>query len=191
MLAGNGWVTPAQMEQWIERYNLSEVGPQDIPAKGQLLMRSAKIVVTSTASRAISSARVLGRQPDFMDPLFCEADLPFAVINFPRLPPNVWAAIFRIFWFFGYARNAESMRCTKIRAKAAAKKLVALAEEGSVLLIGHGIMNRLIAKELSAMEWCGEKPRSGYWGVSTYVPIAQPGGRADSPQRSRSGDLSS
>ena len=186
MLAGNGWVTPAQMAQWIESYNLSEVGPQDIPTKSQLVMRSAEIVATSTASRAMSSARVLGRTPDVIDPLFCEAELPFALINFPRLPPNVWAAIFRISWFLGYARSAESMRRTTIRAKAAANKLVALTEQGSVLLIGHGIMNRLIAKELSAMGWHGEKPRSIYWSVSTYMPIAQSGGQADRQRPGRS-----
>ncbi|AOW13826.1 histidine phosphatase family protein [Hydrogenophaga crassostreae] len=170
-----GWVTPAQMARWIERYDLSEVGPQDIPTSSYLRTQSADVVATSTAARAMSSARLLGRTPDVLDPVFGEAELPFALINFPRLPPSIWAAVFRIAWFFGYARSAESIRNTKARAKAAAIQLVALAEEGSVLLIGHGIMNRLIAKELSAMGWRGKVPQRAHWGVSTYVETTPPG----------------
>lgn len=104
------------------------------------------------------------------DALFCEAELPFALWRAPRLPPEAWAAIFRILWFFGYSRGADSLAQTQSRARAAALKLVALAADGPVLLVGHGIMNRLIGKELQAMGWAARsRQRSQHWSMGGYV----------------------
>ncbi|WMP19050.1 hypothetical protein [Thiothrix lacustris] len=45
-----------------------------------------------------------------------------------------------------------------------------LAEEyGSVLLVGHGIMNRLLAKELHKQGWQVElSPSSKHWAFGVY-----------------------
>ncbi|MBI3899255.1 MAG: histidine phosphatase family protein [Gammaproteobacteria bacterium] len=165
------WIAPVQMAQWIEHYDRSEVEIGQIPNKSTELMKSATIVVSSTARRALSSARALDKVPAVVDALFSEAELPFALVRYPWLPPLVWAAIFRMLWFFGYSRGAESIRATRRRAKAAADKLIALSAQGSVLLVGHGIMNHLIAKELNAMGWRGGRPQSKYWSVSVYEKV--------------------
>lgn len=89
--------------------------------------------------------------------------------RFPRLPPSVWVLFFRLLWLLGYSRGADSIRVTKIRAKSAAHKLIALTKNGTVLLVGHGIMNRLIAKELNALGWAGpKKQESHFWGASVH-----------------------
>ncbi len=41
--------------------------------------------------------------------------------------------------------------------------------DAPVLLMGHGIINRYIAKELLASGWKEQtRPRTGYWGAGIY-----------------------
>jgi len=169
VLAQTGRITPFEMARWIEHYNLAEVEAGSAPITSLQWLDDPACIVASTAPRALSSVQALGYTASLVDDLFCEAQLPFALWRFPRLPPFVWAAFFRLFWFFGYSRGSESIQITKERAKTAARKLIALAEQGPVLLVGHGIMNRLIAKELIALGWNGPaKHRNNYWGASVY-----------------------
>ena len=164
-----GWISPAEMERWIELYNRSEVAIDQATAFNIDQVRSARCIVASPARRALSSLKALGYTPQVTDAIFCEAQLPFALWRFPRLPPLFWAAIFRILWFFGYARGAESIKEAKIRARAAARKLASLAEQGPVLFMGHGIINRLIAKELTALGWAGSiEQKCEYWSINVY-----------------------
>ena len=140
-----------------------------IPLNSLKLANSASFIVTSTASRALSSVQALGHTAAVADAVFCEAQLPFTLWRFPRLPPFVWAAFFRLLWFFGYSRGADTIQVTKTRAKAAAQQLSSLAAKGHVLLVGHGIMNRLIAKELIDLGWAARTSHeSKYWSASVY-----------------------
>jgi hypothetical protein len=169
ILSEDGWIAPAEMERWIEHYDLSEVEAEGIPVVSLTLASSAALIVASTASRALSSVQALGHTPLVADTIFCEAPLPFALWRFPRLSPFVWCAFFRLLWFFGYSRGSASLQATQIRAKAAAHKLISLAENGTVLLMGHGIMNHLIAKELIALGWASpSKLKNKYWSASVY-----------------------
>jgi len=159
------------MKHWIEHYNLSEVEADGVPitSASLRLANSAVSIVASTAPRALSSVQALGHTVSVADAAFCEAQLPYALWRFPRLSPFVWAAFFRLLWFFGYSRGSDSIQVTKARAKTAAQKLISLAEKGPVLLVGHGIMNHLIAKELVALGWTGPAKReSNYWSASVY-----------------------
>ncbi|WP_181373306.1 hypothetical protein [Massilia glaciei] len=48
-------------------------------------------------------------------------------------------------------------------------RLVARASSGPVLLVGHGIMNRLIAKGLLALGWHGTaSPGGRHWQAGTF-----------------------
>ena len=166
VLSRTAWITPIAMGQWIKDYNLAEVA-DDAPLASLEIAHSVVCIVTSTAPRALTSVHALGHTPSIVDALFCEAQLPFALWRFPRLPPFVWAAFFRVLWFMGYARGADSIQATRIRAQTATRKLIALSEQGAVLLVGHGIMNRLIAQELVGLGWTGT-PKSKYWSTSIH-----------------------
>ncbi|MBU0654534.1 MAG: histidine phosphatase family protein [Gammaproteobacteria bacterium] len=62
---------------------------------------------------------------------------------------SVWVVVLRIAWFAGYAQNGESFPSARQRAQVATQHLTQLAaEHGSVLLVGHGIMNRLLGRAL-------------------------------------------
>jgi broad specificity phosphatase PhoE len=162
-------IAPVEMGRWIESYNLSVVETDNVPAASLHLAASPAIVVASTSSRTLSSVQALGRIPVITDPLYCEAELPFTLWRFPRLSPFIWVAFFRLLWFCGYSRGTASLQATQTRARVAAQRLISLAEQGNVLLVGHGIMNRLIGKELIALGWsCLKKQKRSYWSAGIY-----------------------
>ncbi|MCL7708677.1 histidine phosphatase family protein, partial [Enterobacter kobei] len=69
-------------------------------------------------------------------------------------------------WLCGLSGNAETLHAAKARAATAAENLATLAsnKEGPVLLMGHGIMNRLIARRLLRQGWCEiRKSEEDYW----------------------------
>ncbi|MDO8072623.1 histidine phosphatase family protein [Janthinobacterium sp. SUN176] len=168
-LAKGRWIAPLQMGQWINLYNQSIIKEGGIPAQCAAAALSASTIVASTVPRACSSARALGDLPFMQDAMFSEAGLPFALWKAPWLPAEAWAAIFRLLWLFGYARGSDSLQITRQRARAAAERLVALAARGPVLLVGHGIMNRLIGKELQALGWLARNRQgSRYWSMGVY-----------------------
>ena len=170
VLTKGRWLAPFEMARWIEHYDRSEVEAANIPAASAKAATSASVIVSSTAARALSSVQALGYNASTADKVFCEAALPFSVWRFPYLPPHFWAAFFRLLWFFGYSRGVDSVHATRECAKVGAQKLIYLAQNGSVLLIGHGIMNRLIAKELAASGWVPRTRHDGkYWSTMVFA----------------------
>lgn len=101
-----------------------------------------------------------------------EAHLPYPDWGLPFLPSRFWRLVFRGAWFLGFSSHTEPVGESTERARAAADRLIALAEEhGSVLLMGHKIMNALIARELRRRGWKGPMfpLLSGYWQPSRYT----------------------
>ena len=86
------------------------------------------------------------------------------------MPVTVWLVLYRLIWLFGYSQNGESYAAANNRADAAASKLMTLAEEhDKVVLIGHGLMNRIIAKRLCINNWTGPtSPGKKYWEFGIY-----------------------
>jgi hypothetical protein len=165
------WVSPSEMQDWIHAYNHAGLCRIDPPAAGVALAAGAGVIASSTLRRSVDSAKRLRPGETLLsDHLFCEITLPHSGWRFPRLPFYVWAALFRIGWFCGFANRAESLRVAAARADLAAQRLVTLAQKhGSVLLVGHGIMNQMIATHLRAMGWTGQpRTSTGYWISSTY-----------------------
>lgn len=101
---------------------------------------------------------------------FTEAELPLFKIPFFKLKASVWLILFRALWLFGINGRAESYRRTKLRARSCAEKLQRIAiNNDSVLFVGHGILNKLIATELLKLGWKGDRnSEREYWGYSHY-----------------------
>ncbi|EPK7283783.1 histidine phosphatase family protein [Citrobacter farmeri] len=164
-------VMSLEMAEWISRYDLSDTGSDMPPQSSKTLASSALCIISSPLPRARSSLTALGREPDLIDEVFREADLPVFRIPAFRLSPIFWASVFRIMWFCGISRNVEPLGIAKQRAVQAADILVTSVKEanGPVLLMGHGVMNRLIAKELVSMGWKEyRRLGNGYWSAGIY-----------------------
>lgn len=158
------------MVEWCEAYDLAEIC--DLPPERSLrLAAEATVIVTSTLPRAQSSLAKLGRSPSRIDEIYREVALPVMPLAFPALSPQLWLPLLRAMWLFGYAGQVESYAEAKQRAAMAAEQLIQLATEGDVLLVGHGIMNKLIARHLRHLGWLGEKHASSrYWSSAIYHP---------------------
>ena len=161
----------AAMARWIADYDRSEIGTDAPTSEAIAAVRDIGLAATSTAPRALTSLAALGIAPTIRDSVFCEAALPVVSVPILRLSPFSWAFVFRLLWLCGLAKEPESYAQAKGRAHQAADQLAALAGRtpGSVLLLGHGFMNRLIARQLQRGGWAETgNSGSGYWSVAVY-----------------------
>ena len=128
------------------------------------------VVVSNLIRSHLSAQALLLENIVLSSVLFKEAPLPYPRKGSLKLSISIWAVLLRVAWLLGYSQNGESFKTASNRAKAAAKVLMQLAEEhGSVLLVGHGVMNRLLAKELRKQGWRAETSLgSKHWAFGVY-----------------------
>ncbi len=153
-----GWekIGSSKMGAWINSYNLSSVIHEERSCIRSFDGVSEEVfVVCSNLRRSIHSAEVVGyKNINVIDSVFREAELPELYIPLIKMKPHTWSMVFRVFWYFGVSLNVESIKSFKLRASSAAKALIKYAEKHEdILLIGHGIINRFIAKELISYGW--------------------------------------
>ncbi len=165
-------VYSAEFLGWIEEYNRSGLCPSSEPPT-QLLKyaKECKVIVSSSLPRSIESAKALGMRGSILsDAVFNEAGLPASNWRVLKLSPKVWAVIYRFFWLLGYSNNSESFKEAKSRAVLAIETLTKIAQEyENVLLVGHGVYNRMLANELRRLGWSGPRsPGSKYWSMAIY-----------------------
>lgn len=168
---GSAKVTSREMSNWIAEYDLSDTGEDIPPESSKSLAFSASRIISSPLPRALSSLKALGLEPDVIDEVFREAGLPVFHIPGFRLSPFMWAAFFRVMWLCGLSRKVERVGIAKRRAIQAVDILVASAKvsDGPVFLMGHGMMNRLIARELRSLSFKEYRCQgNGYWSASIY-----------------------
>ena len=162
-----------ELKALIRTYNDSGINKQNAPSSEALYVtKTCKSIACSDLRRSIESAKVLAvPKIDLVDSIFRESDLPHANWRYPKLELITWFFFFRAIWFLGYSKNGEPISTAQQRAKIAFMKLKQMAVEyGSVTLIGHGIVNRLVAKNLRADGWKGPKnPGNNYWDYGVYV----------------------
>jgi hypothetical protein len=145
-----------QLGRIVSEYENTELDQLESPSEKSLsIAKECPISITSDLPRAKSSAVALGLEKvNQIDSNLRESTLPYLELTFPKLTFFSWAIIFRVAWICGFSKNGESIKEAKSRAKLGAEKLESLAREYSpVLNIGHGIMNRLIVKELKSRGW--------------------------------------
>lgn len=164
----SGRFSARALADWCEGYDLADICDSP-PARSIAIAHQASVIVSSTLPRARSSLARLGLQPHAIDDIFSEVAMPLLPFERLHLPLTVWLALLRLLWLCGYAGHVESVKHARERACQAADKLVALSKQGTVLLVGHGIMNKLIARELRKRGWQAEKHASSrHWSSAIY-----------------------
>ncbi|WPD23157.1 MAG: histidine phosphatase family protein [Candidatus Electrothrix scaldis] len=168
-------ITASDFIDWIRRYNESGLSKTSHPSQAaSAYAQACNVIVSSTLPRSIDSAKTLDAEKLIIsDKQFIEAGLPSANWRLLKMSPNIWAMIFRVLWLLGYANNSESLNEAKQRASQAADTLIQLArEQQKVLFVGHGIFNRLLAKELRNRDWSGPRsPGSTHWSFGVYKQL--------------------
>lgn len=170
-----GKLKASELHQWIESYNSAGITKEfQPPREATEVISNCNVVVCSDLPRSIESAKSLGvKKVHYTESIFREMGLPYAGWSFLKLSPDIWAVIFRSLWFLGFSRNSESFSSAKLRVTGATERLKQLAQEhGSVLFVGHGMVNRYIAKELVSNGWLGpSNTGKKYWGYAIYEYI--------------------
>ncbi|GLB59568.1 histidine phosphatase family protein [Cytobacillus sp. NCCP-133] len=167
-------MTFPDFNEWVKKYDSYGILENEtFPSGSAEIVRSASMLITSDLQRSIESARLLNPAAKIKaELLFREAELPSTGIG-PKslkLKPKYWAVLLRVLWFLGYGKGCESYPEANARAKEAALKLISYAKEHqSAILVGHGIFNQMIAKELQKMGWKGQhRTNSKHWHETTY-----------------------
>ncbi|WP_456269585.1 phosphoglycerate mutase family protein [Kushneria sp. AK178] len=163
----------ADFRDWVARYQLAGLDELTRCERAFSVARECAAVVCSDLPRSLESAlRLEAGNIVYSDPLMREIDLPHGSGRWPTppLPTTFWLVTFRALWLLGYHGNAEGRRAVFSRAGAAASKLVELAgEHCSVLFVGHGMINHLLARELLSRGWQGpRRPGRAHWQYGVY-----------------------
>ncbi len=122
--------------------------------------------VSSDLTRAIESSQRLNVGDDHATmSIFQESTMPYFEWKKPNLPFFTWALTYRLLWLLGFAKNGESIRIAKQRARECADYIESRSAEcGTLLVVGHGIINRLIMTELKKRKWTlSESNGDDYW----------------------------
>lgn len=160
---------------WVRGYDEAPIDVT-VPPPASLRAQASAMgcVATSTLRRASESAALLAPGRTFVrESLFAEAGIPARIRLSLALAPRHWTFLSRVAWFCGWSHGAESLREARRRAYRAAERLVELAcEHGSVILVGHGVMNALISHALRRRGWHGSASGSAFWSVVTLQRAA-------------------
>ncbi len=160
------------LADWLRGEADAPLAPSPRPgAELERLGRAAQCLVTSPLRRSRDSAQLLApATAPLIDPRFREAELPAAIRSGVRLRPGMWTWLARLAWFCGWSAGVESFTAARERASHAASVLTNHAREfGAVLLVGHGLMNILIAQRLRALGWRGPRfPSRKHWTFGVY-----------------------
>ncbi len=163
------WLKPTNgFRRALDRYAASRVTVEP-PIELHEFSLMVDICVTSKLARTIDSAQLLGFNDSIALKLFNESELPHPNRLFIPLSWNLFLLVYRLLWFFGFHQNCAGRVKDCKRARAGCKYLSDLAMDNeSVLLVGHGIMNRLLCSGLQKSGWSiDSKSGSGYWSTIT------------------------
>lgn len=158
---------------WLQGEGDAPLDPSSSPgALLEQLVGDAKCLIASPLRRSQDSARLVSAAVPAVDADVREAALPSAFRSGLRLPPHLWGALARTAWFCGWSAGVESYRSARQRAARAARMLCASADrggDGDVVVIGHGLMNALIAAQLRSLGWAGPWfPSRAHWAFGSY-----------------------
>jgi len=163
-------IRASAIPELLDAYN--QAGICDSPTGGAVaIARACKVAVSSDLPRSLQSASLLGIGEIVQtDALFREIELPYVGAASPRLSANTWFLLFRLSWFVGMSNNGISLQQARQRASIGAARLMELSSQhGSVLFVGHGLLNRFISHQLLSHGWQGPKsPGTRHWAYAVY-----------------------
>ena len=158
---------------WTRQYDAAGIDrtlspPPDLQARA----RMCGCVLSSDRLRSVESAAWLASTGSvFVDRELREACLPEAIPIPWRLTATAHVVIGRALWWLNWCRSDETIHASRNRAERAAATLCAMAQNhGTVMLVGHGVLNRLLAARLRALGWRGPRVLpSAYWSAATFI----------------------
>jgi broad specificity phosphatase PhoE len=168
----SAWIAGREFGAWVRSFDQGGIKEAMlIPDEVRQLASTIGLVISSDLLRATQSAARLARKT-VIDPDLREAGLVESFRTSLRAPVSLWLAAARLAWRLDVTSSQEPIAAARARAQRVTDNVISLAREHrSVLVVGHGVFNSLIARRLRALGWSGPlMPPSRYWSVATYRP---------------------
>lgn len=149
-----GLLNAEQFRRWREAYEAAGVAADEIPPPELCTAAvNADVLIASDAPRAIASANLLAPGREVVtSALLRELELSPPDLGRLRLPLLGWALLIGVRALSGDRSNAMADEAQRTRA--AANWLAEMAEErGTVMVVTHASVRRLIAWELERLGW--------------------------------------
>ena len=166
------WINPAEFRDWIAVFNRTGIAVDSLPPDDlRGMIDDSVAIVCSDYPRSIeSAARLAPNLRPNISAEFREVGRPLQVNLSIRLPLKLWDRCSVVLWKAGLISADESFQAACRRAQEAARQLVSLAQASSrVLLVGHGMLNAMIGRELRGEGWHGPRHVTDeYWGLATF-----------------------
>lgn len=166
------WIGHKGFMAFMDAYRDAGLTPESAPPEHLAsLTRGISRVFTSELARSIDSARALLPDAEFIsDKVFTESPLAPPRIPGLRLKAPGWAVVSRVAWHGGYSPRIENFRQSRRRAQKALHILLdAAAQDGTVVLVGHGYFNAILGRmlRLKGFSRTGSH-RAEFWNTVVY-----------------------
>jgi broad specificity phosphatase PhoE len=148
-----GWRTEAELQAWIDEYDLAETDPIAADLGGI----AWQACICSDLPRAHFTATTLFSGPVERTALLREARFALFGTGNLRLPIWLWEGVLRITWLGGHGSQRPSRDAFRQRIRAAADRISAL--EMDTLIVSHAGTMAYLSKELRARGFAGPKLR--------------------------------
>ena len=146
-----------QAQDYIENYNKAPIHKVD-STKVRINLKESHQIYCSSLPRSQETALALFGNTHLIvaDSVFREFELKIVRANsVVKLPLDLWKGISRLSWLLGFNhKGIESHKEAMIRVVLSADNLEKLANhEETAILVGHGMINAAITKELKRHGW--------------------------------------
>jgi broad specificity phosphatase PhoE len=181
-----GALDRAGMERWLADYDAAGIVDGDAPPAALAAeVARAAVVAASDLPRALASAARLapGREVE-VTPLVREVALPVPGWLPGRAPLTAWALAIHASWVAGLLRRRAESPAVAARVREAAAwcdaRCAAAGPGETVVVVTHGVVRRLLARELLAAGWRAAPGRRSYAHWSAWR-LERPAGGAAAP----------
>lgn len=146
-----------QAQNYIENYNKAPIHNISL-GRVKIEFDKPHLIYCSSLPRSQETAlKLFGDSYSIVsDSIFREFELKIIhASTIVKVPLDLWKAFSRVSWLLGFNHEGiESYRKAKYRANLAADNLECIAnQEETAILVGHGMMNAVISKELKKRGW--------------------------------------
>jgi len=147
----------SQAQSYIENYNKAPIHEIDLNRVKIDLNKPHQIYCSSLVRSQETALSLFGDSYVIVsDSVFREFELKIVHANsIIQLPLDLWKGVSRLFWLMGFNHESiESYKEAKKRVVLSVDNLEKLAgQEETAILVGHGMINAAITKELRKRGW--------------------------------------
>ena len=154
-----GLLDSAAIEEWRARYDTAGIAADSVPPADVLeRIATADRVVSSDLPRAVeSAARLYPGKTIESSPLLREVPLAIPTLGGVRAPFALWAAAISVGWAVDILRGQDCPAAHEERVLDAMdwceQKRREAGEGGTLAVVTHGVMRRLLATRLTERGW--------------------------------------